>query len=276
MSTLTQSLHWRNKLYEASEPTGVLSPAQISHVADHLLALAANQESPIWRGVESTLDPVTTVISRVGPRRASSGDNRYLEMLDNNPLNAAYPKRAMSHICSMRHSIARGYGDVALVIPLSPVPIGVCPGPDIWVSFSGVWIQEIWDEVEYIRDGVDYAIDIADIIDAGRRHSTPHSVNYGDLAKALYERDDATVNELMSYDNNRFKLLPYNVGFSTPFQKSEVWFEGPALYIPSTPDTILNRIADRLRRDDMVRDDGTLREQVVQALSKINTTRTVG
>jgi hypothetical protein len=82
------------------------------------------------------------------PRISANTKNYTTLWVDNSPAWSQFPPRSRSLICSTDARTAGGYGDVAVVIPLSDTKIGVCSAPDYWDSFketmpSNIGINEL-------------------------------------------------------------------------------------------------------------------------------------
>lgn len=196
---------WRRALYESRS---ALSPAQLKWVSQRLTALVARSETPIWRGVRRQTDSMS-VVTRVAPRKAANTEDLYRQVLDNNPLNANYPRRDQSHICSTYMLSAMTYGKVNLVIPLEPTPVGICPGRDMWSTFTGPTLNSLFSDHKQLL---------------GLQESE-------ELSRSLDDGDLEGVYKYMSYDRHNFELVNYGAGFTVD-HVAEVWFSGPALYIP--------------------------------------------
>lgn len=94
------------------------------------------QSQEIYRGTESGYK--YGFINPSNYTRTSTGDvkNHYTLLIDNLPGWSEYPKRSKSVICTMDSSVAKGYGNLYVVIPFDDEKIGIAPEGDVWNSFQ--------------------------------------------------------------------------------------------------------------------------------------------
>lgn len=88
----------------------------------------------LYRGIPSQVDAFIQFPPK--GRKSANTSNYSTLIIDNDPAWAAFPKRSESFICTTDEKYAYDYGTVYEVYPADGANIGVCPGEDIWFSFS--------------------------------------------------------------------------------------------------------------------------------------------
>ena len=196
-----------------------------------------------------------------------------------------FPKRNRSHICSLDGHTASSYGDyLYYVLPKNGTKIGVCPYGDIWDSFDSTYYQSAKDLVLMIRkifmivlEQSDYVIDNA-LKDAS---STIHLFEAFDKKFDEFNEEEQRqrfidmfvdiydhtlmldyINFVENDNNNKSDFMKFlerkifnTKGFSVKSlynidslmgDDREVWFEGPALYIPVNSHHQINWMIDNV------------------------------
>lgn len=89
---------------------------------------------PMWRGTKGSNEEAYIIQGDAGARESTNSSNHYTVILDEFLPKVGYPKRSASIICTNNEGLeyAESYGTVYAIFPYDNVPIGVCPGHDIW------------------------------------------------------------------------------------------------------------------------------------------------
>lgn len=118
-----------------SQPIGDL--AVVPWLKDHGKKFLSNPRR-IWRG-SNDKHPIVVTDTNSIKRVSRNTYNFYTLWMDNHPSWEEYPKRSSSLICSSNSTTSHYYNsDLRLILPDDNCKIGVCPKPDLWVSFKGL------------------------------------------------------------------------------------------------------------------------------------------
>lgn len=199
--------------------------------------LVHGDTTPIFRGVRGRAGaPGPYIVNRLHPRPAANTSTTYMRMLDNHPKNSMWPKRGMSHVCTTDEDIADEFGSMHYVFPLVETKMGVVGKGDLWEVINGPDLNDIFYTLPVVRQQGDGGVSWPDVFRSARELDTagtplPMWVNSYDNVTNYTELMGDTY-AVMSYSSNpSMSLIDYDVG--THIQgDTEVWFEGPALYIP--------------------------------------------
>lgn len=196
----------------------------------------------------------------IGTHRKSIEDiNTHIELMSNLESWRDYPKYSSSIIGSTSKGVG-GYGKVYEIIPFDNVNIGVCPGKDIWESFTwggdfGQFGEDIY-KVHHFLEYVGINADVWDQVDGGTIESKLKSMDCIDVmnndggqvnlflkeASVYLKKSVSDINgddcyrfineKIFNPGVNGFMKLKYNMGFEAPSNK-QMWTEGPVLLIYS-------------------------------------------
>ena len=196
-----------------------------------------------------------------------------------------FPKRNRSHICSLDGDNASSYGDyLYYVLPKNGTKIGVCPYGDIWDSFNSTYNQTaeslvlmickifmiVLEQSNYVivnaLKDASSTIHLFEAFDKKfdefneeeqRQHFINKFVDIYDHTLMLdyinfVENDNNNKSDFMKFLERKIfntkgfsvKSL-YNID-SLMGDDREVWFEGPALYIPDNSHHQINWMIDNV------------------------------
>jgi hypothetical protein len=103
---------------------------------DYLSACSREKDLLLFRGEVGSKSAIEIADSRNFIRKSANTQSWYNMWIDSSPVwvKDDYPKRLSSFICS--NEFSDSYGTPKIVIPSDSCKIGVCPEPDIWLSFK--------------------------------------------------------------------------------------------------------------------------------------------
>lgn len=191
-------------------------------------------------------------------RKSIEDINTHIELMDNLDSWKGYPKYSSSIIGSTSKGVS-GYGKVYEIVPFDNINIGVCPGKDIWESFTCGDFDEWGEDIYKVHHFLEYFginADIWDQSDGGNIETklksmekvvvlSGKSVNAKvyKFLKQTSEYVKKDINSLTGIDCyrfinesifnpsvNGFINLKYVDGFEAPSDK-QIWTEGPVLLI---------------------------------------------
>lgn len=199
-----------------------------------------------------------------------------------------FPRRNRSHICSLNLDTAKEHGDISYyVFPKNDTNIGVCPDSDIWYSFRTKYNRSA-DTLSHMLFFIftmilDYDID--EIKESFNAASNTFKL-FTEFDKKLDSFTDSKKKECIevfneNYDNNRLfsdfikfveknnksdflQFIEKNIFSSKDFKVvnisnlstiinnyKEVWFEGPAIYIPTHYKYFKTNIFNSIKKDNL-------------------------
>jgi len=208
---------------------------------------ASYKGSPIYRGLESSVDFAYIDPKKGSPRYSRNTANYYTLINDNSPAWKKYPKRSESIICSTDKNYADGYGSTTYeVFPYDGAKLGVASERDYWFSFENIGglghLSGFNDELEKLFKQVD--IPLSD--DSFKKIQTAFNMfdltfardkeSYRELQedyRVMYGYDDfwdfmKHIQEMLHPDNNSFELQ--RIGESLP-ESSEIWTDSKSIMI---------------------------------------------
>jgi len=218
----------------------------------------------IFRGSKKYTQNCLAVKYSPGIRVSQNTSNIYTKLLsDIFPSWSKFPKRNRSIIASFNSNIAKFYGndvnkELYIVFPKNGTKIAICPGNDIWFSFSdnGSFDDLTYFNDEFIKTASDVlnissneikeafssvsnakALTILDSLDKEFLEMCKINKIYNNLLNDYYQEWKKD-NELY-YSDYLEKIFFNNSGFQiktvSEIQtngRSEIWFEGTALFLP--------------------------------------------
>lgn len=212
-------------------------------------------KTPLYRG-QIDMGPYVYTDPSGTYRKSIEDINTHVELMDNLESWKEFPKYSASIIGSTSKDVG-GYGKVYEIIPFDNSNIGICPGKDIWESFTygdfGEWGEDIY-KVHHFLEYVGINADIWDQVDGGTIETKLKSMDIIDVldkwgglvnrflgeASKYLKKDVSSltgedcyrfINEsIFNPDTNGFMKLKYERGFEAPSDK-QIWTEGPALLI---------------------------------------------
>jgi hypothetical protein len=101
-------------------------------------AIKTYRVSPINRIIDDFYQLYGMVYPSSTPRQSRNTENYYTLIINNSPEWSNFPKREI--ICS---TYSNRFRSSYCVFPFDGAKIGVCPTPDIWGSFKGIYPQEV-------------------------------------------------------------------------------------------------------------------------------------
>lgn len=212
-------------------------------------------KTPLYRG-QKDLGPYVYTDPRGTHRKSIEDVNTHIELMSNLESWKDFPKYSSSVIGSTSKGVG-SYGKVYEIVPFDNSNIGICPGKDIWESFTwgdfSEWGEDIY-KIHHFLEHVGIDPDIWDQVGGGTVESKLKSIGIikgsshwgghvnrfiGEVSK--YTKKDVSditgddcyrfVNESIFNPNvNGFMKLKYDVGFEAPSDK-QIWTEGPVLLI---------------------------------------------
>lgn len=218
--------------------------------------LVHRDTTPLYRGVRSRLaasgDPF--IVTRLNPRSAVNTDSSYMHMIDRHPDNQDWPKRSMSHICTTSAASASEYGDLHVVIPLVDYTVGVVGTFDFWEAMNGPELNHILQQLDVFANNPGAYLPWEEVHKHADKYDEEYRAKHGDVEVTLPSRwvrnrrykHPETMSDLMYIAQDLFRYEPYDsmLGAHRDMYKvvyeegttingvTEVWFEGPALYVP--------------------------------------------
>lgn len=212
-----------------------------SHCKDAIPMLKSGDV--IYRGDHKSIKRSFATVDTSATERSSANiTNHYTVLLNNNPRMKGYPKRSASFICTSDESTARSYSggkEPYVIVPYDGVPIGVCPGSDMWYTPVFLAKREFTiDEVADVLNDMGIDDNIADIDDFGERLANGdevavQAVEDSKLAKLTSkERKDFVETLMKALDPKKMGMKLATTKTIGPLLKQwerEVWVGGKVL-----------------------------------------------
>lgn len=191
------------------------------------------------------------------PRVSRNTLNYYTLIIDNSKPWKSFPLRSYSFICTTSSVDSEAYHRV---IPFDGIKIGICPEPDIWVSFPLFRDVSILNEIinnaadslnlnsKKMENDYNYLLNALDKIgeDYKDKNNSPSWIKHapsdvGNFFRSFAKKSNKSLsNYLVDFaldpNNNDFKLK--KAGNKIPKGK-EVWFAGKAIFIKND---VMNKI----------------------------------
>lgn len=208
----------------------------------------------IYRGVKS-ITKAGIFNPGNGERKSQNTSNYYTVLFDTNPLNAAWPKRSKSFICTTSLKVSQGYsgnnGTTLVLLPFNNTEIGVCSGADIWFTkinigkstdslvgmnylFSDIFENTVPKSLKDMQDQLNNNVE--HVFKTIEGFGTNDEFNGSDLSehsKIVKQFADNLENAYAFNKMDGFKLINSS-GLGVITGSREVWFSGKAIGIPYT------------------------------------------
>lgn len=131
-------------------------------------------------------------------RTSANTYNYYTVWMDNNNKWKQYPKRSKSYVCTPDWGVARGFGDIHLIIPEDGAKIGICSSHDLWDSFEFCLSRAGLTSLDRLMDDFNRMFKL--ILPSGFMSGA--AANYSDLLKCLKA---VTLEKLTRYNAENHK-----------------------------------------------------------------------
>ena len=252
-------MKFRDLVFERTERTIVSDIEEVSKIllkeySHRDLDIILNCRSPFFRG-DNASDPYLIIDPSLNKRTSPNASNNYYNIfLSNNEKWKIYPPREYSVVGSTAEGKAENYhNSLYILIPLKKsTKIAVAPGSDLWLSFSSVaWknmgnLDEFTSELEVFFDKLlkkkvitkvpsdnDYK-ELKDTLksitpEIYKEHATSYFKKLFKIpdGKTMYD----VVTDMLSPDENNFKLIDTLDFFNKPPSRSEVWTDKKCVMI---------------------------------------------
>ena len=213
------------------------------HCKEALHAGAENEQSQIWRGSKSAHK---SGIFRPGEgeRQSQNTANYYTVLLDSNPLNKAFPKRAKSFIATTNRRRASNYaneksdkpGTVLALFPFDSTQVGVANTSDIWnckIKFPKYGLNEtiismnhFWERFFQHIGKPDAVPTMPELINLVRANRDAIDDVFSDETSGLPIHFIQGLEKAYSYKSMGCEVSDPG---EVQHENSEVWFSGPCV-----------------------------------------------
>lgn len=210
-------------------------------------------EYGIYKGMQTSIAPHFGDASTF-TRQSANTRNYYTLLVDSSDNWEAFPPRSKSWICSTSSDTARGFGNAFVVFPKDNEHIAVCNSSDFWNSFNKtlrpISILSLRTLNSFLAGlgtaaNINFSEEDAGVLRRQLDEITLEKLGNMDIKNWDHVRGDL----VLMMDENGWDTLtpaldwildPYrnNIDIITPrswqpVQDREVWFSGPAMFIPT-------------------------------------------
>ncbi len=223
----------------------------------------------IYRGADNYTKNCLAIEYIPGKRISESTTNIYTKLLsDIFPSWSKFPKRNRSIIASFNLENASEYGLEHIVLPKNGAKIAICPDTDIWYSFSDNGsFNELYNfnnefvrtaayvlkkpskqiENAFIKETNDDVINLLNELNIKFLEMCKNNNIINSLMQDYFDEWVSNPSLLYSdylenvfFNNSRFKIQ--NISEIQSDDNSEVWFEGPSIFIPVDSELLLESL----------------------------------
>lgn len=211
-------------------------------------------KSYLFRGVRESVQP-GVMNPGSGVRKSQNTTNFYTSIVDTNPANADFPKRASSFICTNNEKVAAAYARkddsrTLAIYPFDGVPIGVVNKPDFWLltaNFPTFGVMEKLPALNHLMaeiacttsapDSMDEIIELLrtckspeEFKEAVNEYLVTNSAGHSLPAKEVQKKFIEEIPAAYSYDELGATLETSVKDIGTA--STECWFSGKCVVIP--------------------------------------------